>query len=82
MLGDAMSIEFSNAIQAALAENASIEEIVGILRAYRRQGMSAKSAAEVLEAIRINADEKTEDRILEILDIVTGFCPPERRVWN
>jgi hypothetical protein len=35
----------------------------------------------MLEASRAGVDEVHEDRILEILDIVTGFCTPDRMIW-
>ena len=61
---------------------ASIEEMVVILRKYRDQGTTAKQATEPLEAMRAGADEETEDRLLEILDVVSGFCRTELRVWS
>jgi hypothetical protein len=42
--------------------------------------MTAKMATETLEAMRVGADEKAEDRLLEILDMATGFCRPDVRV--
>jgi hypothetical protein len=82
MLGKEMSNGFAKDIEDALKREASMEEVVSILRDYQDQGMTAKSAAEALETLRVGADERTEDRLLEILDIVTGFCRPHLRVWN
>jgi hypothetical protein len=31
--------------------------------------------------MRGDADEELEDRILEVMDIVTGFCAPALEVW-
>lgn len=77
-----MSNGLRTEIGAAIERGASLEEIVGILRKFRDQGTTAKAATEVLEAMRAGADERTEDRLLEILDVVTGFCRPEYRVWD
>jgi len=77
-----MKTDFTREIESALARDASIDEVVGILRAYRSRGMLAKAAAEALEDMRSNAAPHVEDQILEILDIVTGFCRPELRVWD
>jgi hypothetical protein len=27
-------------------------------------------------------NQATEDRILEVLDVVTGFCPVEQTIWD
>jgi hypothetical protein len=77
-----MSLGLKTEIGDALRRAAPLEEIVDILRKYRDQGLTAKSAAETLEAMRSTFDAQTEDRLLEVLDIVTGFCRPEIRVWN
>ena len=77
-----MKSELSTEIASAINRDASLDELVGILRAYQRNGMTAKSAGETLEAMRIATSPGTEDRILEILDIVAGFCRPELRVWD
>jgi hypothetical protein len=82
MLDTAMSSEFRRDIEAAIERGAALEEIVGILRKHRDDGTTAAAAAETLEVMRAGADERTEDRLLEILDVATGFCRPEYRVWG
>jgi hypothetical protein len=37
----------------------------------------------ILEAFRVESpDEAVEDRILEVMDVVAGFCSPRLRVWE
>jgi hypothetical protein len=77
-----MNTAFMNAISEALLREASMDELIGILREYRDKGLSAQAALEVLQSLRARADESTEDRVLEIMDIVAGFCAPHVRVWS
>lgn len=82
VLETAMNNELRAEISEALGREAPFEELVDILRRYRDQGGTATAAAETLEAMRVVADERSEDRLLEILDVVAGFCRPELRVWR
>ena len=69
------------AIDAALQRNAPLDDFVAILRQFRDGGITADSALAALESLRAGAGS-TEDRILEIMDIVSGFCAPHLRVWG
>lgn len=82
MLGKAMNKEFETSVLEAVKKQASLEEIVGILRDWRDRGLTSEIASKSLELIRNEADEEFEDRVLEIMDVVSGFCRPELRVWN
>ncbi|MBB3257526.1 hypothetical protein F4827_002391 [Paraburkholderia bannensis] len=52
-----------------------------ILVKYREKGFGSASVYEMLDAMRSNAAEDAEDRILELMDIVSGFCSSNMRVW-
>ena len=53
-----------------------------ILGKYKNRGIQAGEVNLLLEELRRNAgDEATEDRIAEVMDIVTEFCSPHMRVW-
>jgi hypothetical protein len=61
----------------------SLSRIVATLREYRQQGVARHEVQSALEELREKAHgEASEDRILEVLDIVSGFCPPEMTVWH
>lgn len=77
-----MKEEFRALIKDALARHASLDEFLDILRKQRDAGLAQQSAYDALEELRAEADEQTEDRVLEIMDIVSGFCAPHLRIWN
>jgi GNAT superfamily N-acetyltransferase len=66
-----------------MVKGLSLREDVSVLREYRRQGITRDEVRHALEALRDQtSDEAVEDRILEILDIVSGFCSRENTVWE
>ncbi len=69
------------AISSAISSDESLESISMMLRSYKDKGIDKLEVIALLESMRVDADEKYEDRILEILDIVTGFCDPKYIVW-
>ena len=73
--------DLRTAIEAAISRDESLESISSILKRYKEKGIDQPSAIDLLESMRTDADEKDEDRILEILDIVTGFCGSKYTVW-
>jgi hypothetical protein len=53
------------------------------LREYRRQGFTRDEVQLALQALRDQArDEAVEDRVHEVMDIVSGFCSREHTVWE
>lgn len=59
----------------------SLQNLVPNLRALRDAGISAHEVSTMLEELRLRyRDSPIEDRILEVLDIVTGFCSGEP-IW-
>ncbi|WP_165069390.1 hypothetical protein [Paludisphaera rhizosphaerae] len=61
----------------------NLREIVSALRQYQRRGVTRQEIQLALEALRDQArDEAMEDRILEVMDIVSGFCSQENTVWD
>jgi len=73
-----MTAAFACAIKAAIERKASLDELAALLREHRARGLTAAAALDALERLRAVNDD---DRILEIMDIVTGWCTPTRRVW-
>jgi hypothetical protein len=47
----------------------------------KAQGVQQADVKHALDSLRTNA-EREEDRILEILDLVSGFCAPRLRIWE
>ena len=70
-------------LEAVISSGAPLGDVISTLRGYRRLGVTRHEVQVALEELRDQAqDEAKEDRILEILDIVTGFCSPQNTVWE
>lgn len=65
----------------ALNNGSDIISIREILVRYQESGFSAASLNKFLESMRVGADDALEDRILELMDIVSGFCSVSLKVW-
>lgn len=77
-----VSERFSWSIRAALARDAALADFMPLLREYRGLGLAQEEALQVLESLRGNSGSATEDRILEVMDVVAGWCAPHNRVWG
>ena len=71
-------------MSAALKYNATLDEILRILDEYKACGGTQDDAYSILEAIREEEkkDSTLEDRILEVMDFVSGFCSKDKRIWK
>jgi hypothetical protein len=70
-------------LEAAISAGVPLGQIIPTLREYRRLGVTRREVQLALEALRDQTrDEATEDRILEIMDIASGFCTRENTVWE
>jgi hypothetical protein len=78
-----MTIDIKSELAHQFSAGASLESIVGQLRLYRDNGIGRDEVREALESLRGDVeDEETEDRILEVLDCVEGFCSPHMLIWK
>lgn len=76
-----MSNEFKTRVQLALEAGATLDELRELLRSAAASGLSREHARALLERMRSRAaTEAIEDRILELLDIVTDHCSPQLRI--
>lgn len=76
-----LDIVLDQELRDALDKSAKLDVFRTILVKYREKGFSPESVNELLAAMRNGVAEDVEDRILEIMDIVSGFCAPNMRVW-
>jgi len=54
-----------------------------ILRSFKESGGKQEEAYSVLEEIREeDKEEPFEDRLLEVMDFASGFCPIDKRIWQ
>ncbi len=75
---------FRRELQTALTRNASGSELADILRCHRDAGLTQQRAYDDLRIVRqlVSDDPQLEDRVLELMDLVTGFCSPHARLWS
>ena len=72
---------------AALESGSGLLTLRAILLRYKASGVTAAQVAALLQELRASAqdgaqDEAREDVILDALDMVTGWCTPQLRVWD
>jgi hypothetical protein len=68
---------------AALESGSGLLTLRAILLRYKASGVTAAQVAVLLQELRPATQEgPLEDVILDALDIVTGWCAPQLRVWD
>ncbi|MDN2697879.1 hypothetical protein O0882_16290 [Janthinobacterium sp. SUN073] len=68
---------------AALDARAGLLTLRAILLRYHASGVTAAQVAALLQDLRpATQDGPLEDVILDALDMVTGWCTPQLRVWD
>ncbi|MDO8071976.1 hypothetical protein O3299_10570 [Janthinobacterium sp. SUN176] len=72
---------------AALDARAGLLTLRAILLRYRASGVTAAQVASLLHELRPSMQNGAqegplEDVILDALDMVTGWCTPQLRVWD
>lgn len=70
-------------LRTALDARAGLLALRAILLRYKASGVTAAQVAGLLHDMRAAThDEALEDVILDALDMVTGWCGLELRVWD
>jgi len=70
-------------IKGALKKQASLQMLREIVCQYKRNRGPQQAAYVTLEKIRHEQmEEPDEDRILELMDFVAGFCAQDQRIWD
>lgn len=72
--------EFIEKIFELINQEAEIDSLYKQLRLFKNRGMSREKMLECLESLREN--HRAEDRILELMDFVTGFCSSQMTVYT
>ena len=72
--------EFLGNIYELIKQEADIDSLYKQLCLFKNRGMSKEKMLECLEILREN--HKVEERILELMDFVTGFCSPHMTVYT
>lgn len=75
-----MKQEFAEKILELINQDAEIDSLHRQLCLFKNRGMSREKMLECLEFLREN--HEVEDRILKLMDFVTGFCSPHMTVYT
>jgi hypothetical protein len=70
-----------DAIRDGLAAKLSLGQLLAILRQHKDAGLQQADAYKLLDELRADRPEDEDDLILELLDVVVGFCSPHMRLW-
>lgn len=74
-----MKKEFLEKIYELIKQEADIDSLYNQLCLFKNRGMGREKMLEYLEILREN--HEVEERILELMDLVTGFCSPHMIVY-
>lgn len=83
----AINADIDTDLRAALESGAGLLTLRAILLRYKASGVMAAQVAGLLQEWRASMrdcaqGEALEDAVLDALDIVTGWCAPQLRVWD
>lgn len=80
---EAVDPSLKQRLKTLVLSKASLLSIVDQLRQIKNEGIEQAAVHNALEDLRKDSQtESQEDRILEVLDFVTGYCSPANRVWG
>lgn len=78
-----INAEIDKDLLAALDARAGLLTLRTVLLRYKASGVTAAQVAALLQELRPATPEgPLEDVILDALDMVTGWCGPQLRVWD
>lgn len=82
-MAQTISTNIDRDLLAALDARAGLLTLHAILLRYKASGVTAEQVESLLQELRgATHDEAPEDAILDALDMVTGWCAPQLRVWG
>ena len=80
-----MSDGFREEVLRNLKSGSTPNDIYELLVKYKQSGMDKDTMLSVLDSLRLEmrpkGDEKTEDAIIEYMDLVDGWCSPKWRIY-
>jgi hypothetical protein len=70
-------------IKVAVKKQASLQMLREIVCQYKQNGGTQHAAYMTLAKIRAEQmEEPDEDRVLELMDFVAGFCAQDQKIWD
>ncbi|QDT21685.1 hypothetical protein HG66A1_34880 [Gimesia chilikensis] len=83
LLRHQMDHSLKQRLKILVVSDTSLQFVIEELRQVKSEGFQQEKVRTTLEGLRQECKtEKEEDRILELLDFVTGFCAPDNRIWE
>lgn len=77
-----MNDQWQPELMEQLNKDLSLSAWAEYLRTLKNKGITPKEIRLLLNAFRNNTDqEAVHDHILELLDLVEGYCQPQYRIW-
>ena len=75
-------MEIYEILKAGMARGDAFSDLYEQMRTMAKAGIPAHDVMTALECLRAEAvDEGEEDRILDLMDIATGYCSEPMRLW-
>ncbi len=74
--------DLSAAVLERLTNKAPLEQLIAVVTTFKVAGGSQDEALRCLNATRLMVAAADEDRLLELLDCVAGWCGPALRIWD
>lgn len=68
-------------IRSAIRAGAGLGEMRDVLLKYQALGVTQSSMEDALDRLRAELDGPDEDRVLDLLDFVVGYCAKHNRLW-
>ena len=79
----AINMNVEGEIKVALQKQASLQMLRELVCQYKQHGGTQQAAYETLEKIRREQMKgPDEDRVLELMDFVAGFCAQDQKIWD
>lgn len=76
-----MENNWQKELASILRNEIQLTEVSEHLKSLRAAGIPQEEIREYLNTMRTTSGEVMQDRILEVLDVVEGYCNPQYRVW-
>jgi hypothetical protein len=70
-------------INEAIKNGENLGSISILLKKSKMSGCSQADAIETLESMRLESNNECyEDRLLEVMDLISGYCSQNYKVWD
>lgn len=74
--------DFQAELARRIAESRPLGEVLDLVVGFRHRGIAQEAVYLALQQLRASApDEAYEDRVLDVMDFVWGWCHVSQRIW-